>query len=266
MRARLNYLVYTGEKPVYVASKGGADAALSISARFEAVECDILDARALDPAPALDKQGFQLEPLPTSVPDFYQFERVKEAYEAEITPLLLRCTGASSALIFDHTLRSDAPEVRGEHATREPATVIHNDYSDASAEKRLRDLVGDAAAEQHLVNRYAIVNVWRSINHPVERAPLACCDASTIAPGDLVASERRAAERVGELELVVNNAAHRWYYFDEMQRDEVLLIKTFDSSVDVARRSVHSAFENPLAGADAPPRESIESRALLFYS
>ena len=51
-----------------------------------------------------------------------------------------------------------------------------------------------------------------------------------------------------------------------MTRDEVLLFKTFDSARDGrARRSIHTAFSNPLAPGDALPRESIESRMLVFY-
>ena len=98
-------------------------------------------------------------------------------------------------------------------------------------------------------------------------SPLACCDAATIAAGDLVASERQARERTGELELVTWNCAHKWYYYPNMRPDEALLIKTFDSSRDGrARRAIHTSFSNPLAPADAPPRESIESRLLVFYS
>jgi hypothetical protein len=51
-----------------------------------------------------------------------------------------------------------------------------------------------------------------------------------------------------------------------MTAAEALLIKTFDSADDGrATRTIHSAFENPLAPADAPPRESIESRMLVFF-
>jgi hypothetical protein len=95
---------------------------------------------------------------------------------------------------------------------------------------------------------------------------LACCDAATIDAADLVASERRAKERIGELQLAIWNPAHRWYYYPEMSRAEALLIKTFDSAVDGrARRSIHTAFANPLAPPDAPARESIESRLLVFF-
>jgi hypothetical protein len=51
-----------------------------------------------------------------------------------------------------------------------------------------------------------------------------------------------------------------------MRTDEVMLIKCFDSADDGRARFVpHSAFVDPTAPADAPPRESIELRTLVFY-
>ena len=157
-------------------------------------------------------------------------------------------------------------DVRGQRTTREPAAVIHNDYTDASALTRLHDLLSADEAATKARARFAIINLWRSVAGPVLNSPLACCDAATLSAGDLVASERRAKERIGELELVTWNPAHRWYYYPEMQVDEALLIKTFDSARDGrARRSIHTAFSNPLAPADAPARESMESRLLVFF-
>ena len=197
---------------------------------------------------------------------FYALETVQATYEAEISGLVLAASGGYEALVFDHTLRSDSRDIRGDRSTREPASVIHNDYTDASAEKRLRDLLPAKEASERLQYRFAIVNVWRSISVPVLKSPLACCDATTIAAADLVASERRAQERIGELQLVSWNPAHRWYFYPEMGRDEALLIKTFDSATDGrARRSIHTAFSNPQAPPDAPARESIESRVLVFF-
>ena len=52
-----------------------------------------------------------------------------------------------------------------------------------------------------------------------------------------------------------------------MQPEEALLLKTFDAALDGrARRTIHTAFENPLAPPNAPPRESMESRLLVFFS
>jgi hypothetical protein len=267
VQGSVQYLVPGEKKPIYFASQGGADAALNISAQFEERTVSILDARAL-PAPAsLDAEGFTLVAQRSGVANFYeQREHWLPQYETELRELYLDATGGLDIHIFDHTLRSDSAAVRGEQTTREPATVIHNDYTDASAVRRVRDLLEPEVAEQWLAGRFAIINAWRSINGPVLSSPLALCDARTIAGGDLVASERRAEERVGELELVCWNPSHRWYYYPAMRREEVLLIKTFDSASDGrATRSIHTAFRNPLAATGTPPRESIESRAIVRF-
>jgi hypothetical protein len=265
--AVLRYLIFTGERPIYIASTGGADAAMNIGAAFEEREVIIHDARSLSPAASLDREGFSLQEQHTAVSDFYTLKEYQSLYENEITELVLAAAGGTDALVFDHTLRSDSPAVRGLHTTREPASVIHNDYTDASARKRLLDLLPEVEARRRLQQRFAVVNVWRSIAGTVWKSPLACCDATSLAPDDLVPSERRAQDRIGELELVSWNPAHRWFYYPRMTDSEVLLIKTFDSAQDGrATRSVHSAFDDPQTPADAPPRESIESRMLVFFN
>ncbi|MFC1796783.1 methyltransferase, partial [Pseudomonadota bacterium] len=59
----IRYLVPSGEKPVYIASRGGADAALSIGAEFEEREVVIHDARRLEPQASLDREGFTLRAM-----------------------------------------------------------------------------------------------------------------------------------------------------------------------------------------------------------
>lgn len=266
VRATLRYLVPTGERPIYYASTGGADAALHIGAEFEDREVTIHDARSLQTPARLDREGFELRRFPTRVSDFYDTDSMRTVYDQEVSDLVQSATGAESVLVFDHTLRSDSRSVRRERSTREPASVIHNDYTDASAAKRIRDLLPAGDAEARLQNRFAIVNVWRSVAGIVLTTPLACCDAASILTSDLVASERRAEDRIGELELASWNPDHRWYYFPAMSPDEVLLLKTFDSSKSgIATRSIHTAFRHPGAPADAAPRQSIESRLLVFF-
>lgn len=267
VQARICYLKPGVERPIYTASQGGAEAELDIDAGFDERLMEIRNARTLDPPASLDREGFCLVDDPTAIDNFYQLEAIKATYEAEIVELVLASSGGESAMVFDHTLRSDSPAVRGRHVIREPANVVHNDYSDASAVKRLCDLLPPEEASQRLATRFAIINVWRSINGPVINSPLALCDFRSAHPDDFVASERRAKERIGELELVLYNPDHRWYYFPELQFDEALLLKTFDSATDgPARRVAHTAFANPQAPADAPPRESIESRLLVFFN
>lgn len=62
------------------------------------------------------------------------------------------------------------------------------------------------------------------------------------------------------------NPAHRWFYFPNMHTHEALLIKTYDSAEGgPARFTIHTAFDDPTAAADAAPRQSIESRTFVFF-
>jgi len=266
IQSELGYLVPSTEKPIYIASQGGAAAQLQISAKFAPQVITICDAREIVPAPTLDKEGFALVRHQSSVTDFYDDAQIRDIYEREAAALVQEATGASHVVVFDNTRRSDAPAIRGARNTREPSAVVHNDYTDASARKRLRDVLPADEAEDRLQRRFAIINVWRSIAGPVVTTPLALCDAGSVDDTDLVASERRAKDRIGELQLVTYNPDHRWFWFSAVTSGEALLIKTFDSALDGrARRSIHTAFLNPDAPADAAPRESIETRAFAFF-
>lgn len=84
---------------------------------------------------------------------------------------------------------------------------------------------------------------------------------------DFVAMDLKYQDRIGEVYAVAFNPDHRWFYFPHMQRDEVLLLKGYDSMEDGrARFTAHSSFEDPTTVPDAPARESIETRMLVFFA
>jgi hypothetical protein len=58
--------------------------------------------------------------------------------------------------------------------------------------------------------------------------------------------------------------AHRWWYFSNMTRDEVLLFKFHDSDPTKALRTPHTAFQDP-SFADARIRESVEFRTIAYF-
>jgi len=262
----LGYLIPTREKPVYFASQAGAEAELKIAAKIAPQSVEIADARDKFPPPTLDREGFALVEHVSTVTDFYDDSQIQDIYEREVAALVKEVTGALRVVVFDNTRRSDETAIRGTRNTREPSAVVHNDYTDASAKKRLRDILG-GETDERLQHRYAIINVWRSIAGPVLTTPLALCDATSVRETDLVATERRAKDRIGELQLVTYNPDQRWFWFSALTSKEAILLKTFDSARDGrARRSIHTAFANPDAPAGAPPRESIETRALVFFN
>lgn len=72
------------------------------------------------------------------------------------------------------------------------------------------------------------------------------------------------AHREGGSYHVKYNPRHKWYYLSDQTPDEVMLFKVSDSAVDKARLAPHSAFPDMTSPADAPSRQSIEVRALVF--
>jgi hypothetical protein len=123
-----------------------------------------------------------------------------------------------------------------------------------------------AEAEELLKHRFAIINLWRPIKGPLLDAPLALCHAGTIADGDLVAQDLIYRDRTGEIYALFYNEAHRWFYAPVMIRDEVLLLKCYDSMRDGrARFMPHTSFDDPTTPVEKLPRESIELRTLVFF-
>lgn len=58
---------------------------------------------------------------------------------------------------------------------------------------------------------------------------------------------------------------HHWYYVRGMRTDEALLFKCYDSRDDRSRFTPHTGFTDPTTRPDAPPRQSIEIRAYVFW-
>jgi hypothetical protein len=227
----------------------------------------IRDVRPVAPAVSLDHEGFQLVTAPSGVDDFYDRKAVETRYYAEAASLLEELTGASRVVVFDHTTRRRIPgandRIRG--IPRQPVPRVHNDYTAKSGPQRVRDLLREEAGDL-LRRRFSIVNVWRPIRGPIQDAPLAVADAQSVDGGDLVATDLVYPDRTGEIYYVKFNPSHRWFYAPAMRRDEVLLIKCFDSADDGRARFVpHAAFADPTTPSEALPRESIELRTLVFY-
>jgi len=215
---------------------------------------------------SLEEHGFVLVEHKTHVGDFFDPRQLESVYYPEVEQLIRQQSGAKRVVIFDHTLRSGDQVEREEKLIREPVLSAHNDYTEWSGPNRLREVLPDEA-EELLKSRFAIIQVWRAINRPIQSNPLAVADARSVAAEDLIVAERRYPHRVGQTYRLKFNPAHRWYYFPEMQRDEALVFKVYDSArAGRARFTPHTSFEDPTSPAGAPPRQSIEVRAFAFFS
>jgi len=209
---------------------------------------------------SIDREGFAFLSAASAVGDFEDNAEVERVYYPEIRDIVAAATGADEVEIFDHTLRVTDPAT----AYRRPASHAHNDYTDESGPRRLRDMIGDERADAWLQDRIVQVNVWRPIAGPVLRMPLALLDASSMDAADLIETtitNERQNGRVGRIYSVAHREGQRWFYFPEMTQGEAILIKGYDSLRDGrARFTPHSAFAHPDTAADAPPRRSIEVR------
>jgi len=214
---------------------------------------------------SLDQNGFVFVEHKTAVRDFFDPRQLESVYYPEVSELIKRWSGAARAVVFDHTLRSGDEAEREAKLIREPVLSAHNDYTEWSGPNRVREVLPEES-EVLLQSRFAIVQVWRAINQPIRSNPLAIADARSVAPGDLLLAERRYPHRVGQTYRLKYSPAHRWFYFPEMRRDEALVFKVFDSEKDGrARFTPHTSFDDPSTPAGAPPRQSIEARALVFF-
>jgi hypothetical protein len=262
MQAHISYTADTGEALVNETfgpnnirrrSSGTADRRL----------VSIADAR--EHACSLEEHGFELVEHRTAMKDFFDAQELRSVYYPEVERLVLERSGAARVVVFDHTLRSGDEAEREARLVREPVLQAHNDYTEWSGPQRLREIMGEQA-EGLLGRRFAIIQVWRAINQPIRSNPLAIADARSIAPEDLLVTERRYPDRVGQTYRLKYSARHRWFYFPQMRRDEALVFKVYDSDRGApARFTPHTSFEDPSTPPGAPPRQSIEARTLAFY-
>ncbi len=261
--APLNFLVPTAEKPVaynYEPPPGTPQR----TGRNAEYQVRIHDARPIASELSLDKQGFVLLHHQTAVSNFYDEGQITAVYYPECERVMKEATGAARVVAFDHIVRNAAMSAK-DRTIKIPAKRVHNDYTAWSAPQRVRDLMGDEA-EELLKYRFAVNNLWRPIRGPVLESPLTLCDAQSLAEENLIASDLRYPDRTGETYAITYNPDQRYYYFPKMQADEVVLIRCFDSAREGAHRfSAHTGFDDPTSSPDAPPRESLEVRTLVFF-
>jgi hypothetical protein len=261
--APLNYLRAGVERPARYATTPPAGVPAS-KLETETHLVTIENGRSRQWSYTLDTHGFALIRARSVVADLYDESAVRAEYYPEVEAILRQHLRATRVFPFDHNIRN-AGRSAEDRRLREPAKRVHNDYTYASAPQRVRDLLPDEA-DWLLAHRFAIVNLWRPIR-TVHESPLALADWSSITEEDLVPSSLIYADRVGETFSVLHSPRHRWVYFPEQTPDEALLIKCFDSATDGrARLSFHTAFDDPSSPPDAPPRESIEVRTLVFWA
>jgi hypothetical protein len=263
VEATINYAGVVADKPQFVAESAPGQRPPRVSVKRARVR--IYDARGLGDRISLDAQGVVIVPLASECADLFDADAVRATYYEEVERLVARATAAVRVVAFDHNIRSAAMAERAQNAAQHPVKFAHNDYTERSGPQRVRDLFPEDA-EDLLTRRFAVVNVWKPVTVSAQDVPLAVCDARTIRPEQLVATDLVYSDRTGEIYSLAYSDDHRWLYFRDLQPSEAMLLKCYDSARDErARFTCHAAFDDPTAPADAPARDSIEVRTLAFF-
>ncbi|KAI6046143.1 hypothetical protein EDC04DRAFT_1877195 [Pisolithus marmoratus] len=227
------------------------------------------DIRGKEDEYSLDVSGFQYYRHPAKHTKFTNVKEIEEEYYPESIELLKKLTGASRVVIFDHTVRRRRPGmVDGNPQKRQPIALVHADQTTSSSIARVHRHLPSQDVPPLLRGRFQIINLWRPISHPAVDWPLAVCDFRSLdTKQDLVPVATIYPDREGEMCGVKYSLNQKWMYKSAMDPDDFVLLKGFDSVQDgsVAIMTPHTGFEDPRTPKDAPPRESIELRALAFY-
>ncbi|MFC7817457.1 MULTISPECIES: CmcJ/NvfI family oxidoreductase [unclassified Streptomyces] len=251
--------------------------------RVVGVEATVTDLRNGALSPGLDRTGFEKLVSPTRV-DHHALaaksDSSLERYRSELSELLTALTGADLVRFFDVTVRrQEDGRVKGS-PSQAPHQRVHVDQSPKSALAR----AARHGEPGRRFSRVQIVNAWRPLFGPVRNYPLAVCDYRSLhVSADLVPTRLLFPDWLKDRETfsVKHNPDHRWYYWNGMSPDEVLVFKCYDSAsrslaspaegpehsdlIDVAGLCPHTAFFDDGGPVDGTLRTSVEMRALLFY-
>ena len=206
--------------------------------------------------------GFTLLKHKTDV-DFANPEDVQRRYHPEACRLVRELTGASDVFAFLGILRGGEEDLGGG-----PALSAHVDFNEPSLRGWVQRLAPDRAA-QWADKRLMNVNLWRGVR-PVRKSPLAVCDARSVEKSDFMTVRfGEAPPPPGPVPGGLNvayNPRHRWYYYPDMEPDEVLAFQLFDTANADWHMTPHTAIVDPSAAPDAPKRMSYELRTLAVFA
>ncbi|KAI0396027.1 hypothetical protein F5Y17DRAFT_420860 [Xylariaceae sp. FL0594] len=248
--------------------------------RTHKVTLEICDARELASSPKLEVNGFALTRVPTSMAysDFSDHDKIEAVYAKELQQHLKSVFhGARHVRVIDYVVRRRHPSfptsTGEEYGSQQPATLVHLDFSHDEAISMIRTLYG-GRAEEILKSRWQIINTWRPLKGPLKDWPLAVCDSRSFSlPRDAQTADVVYPTWAYENVLVHHHDEQRWFYFSNMEEWETMLFACSGSSITpdgkgtISGSCPHASFHLPQDGTSGPviPRESVESRAFIFY-
>ncbi len=242
------------------ADRGWIEKNGSYSFGMEDHPATVRNARMADTS--FETHGFAVVKDPVDI-DFSDPADFEARYYPHVSQVVKDLTGASEVFAFMGIWRGGEDEKGGG-----PALSAHVDFNEAAVRGQLNRLAPGREAEfagKRLVN----INVWRG-TAPVENSPLAVCDARSVEKGDFLRvtfgkPEGGFQEGMPAGLNMAYNPKHRWYYFPDMQPDEALVFRLFDTGNPDWAMTGHTAIVDPTSRPDSPKRESFEVRTIAVF-
>lgn len=235
--------------------------------------------------PGWESCGFELMAHASTVSDWDDEAEIARAHYEEMEALARRLTGCDHALVSGHIRRN--PEEAARHPDLGPIAFVHSDFAASYGDlirhryRGQEEQAGHALARAGIgadavatAPRLLILQFWRNTGPPRMDLPIAFCDARSVPPEDVRALPVHNYAGGGfdfdTLAVLApeNPARHRWYTYPQMQADEVVAFRTFDSERVKSGEpfwTPHSAFEDPDVPRGRPSRRSIELRATCLF-
>ncbi|MGH9044644.1 MAG: CmcJ/NvfI family oxidoreductase [Acidimicrobiales bacterium] len=160
-----------------------------------------------------------------------------------------------------------------------PANGDHVDISPDGALWQFAKVYRENFPDGPGYRRALFTSFWRTFSPPPQDWPLCMCEFDSVADSEGIDSKfikvdvlpedpLAPVEGLDKLKMASSsfyyNEGHRWWYFPQMTRDEVLLLKLNDSDHSHAWRVVHGAFRDTTVET-AHTRESVEMRTIAFW-
>ncbi len=235
--------------------------------KLEKKEVNILSVRNIKKG-KLDKNGYELHKTTTKYDEFNIIKNLN-SYKNELIKFLNKRFNYQHIFIFDLTIRSNRKKgAYNLDGQRLPADRAHVDYTLKSGPYRAKEIIGSKLFTESLNEKKRIIqlNAWRPLCNEVKSSPLTFADPSTVQQNDLIATDQIFPNRIGEIYHIAYNKKQKWYWVPNMKKNEILLLKGWDSSDShkIIKFTPHTSFNLKEQNIKKNPRTSIEARVFLI--
>ena len=250
----------------------------------------IRDARPRQAEFTRASHGFELRAHRSAVRDFRNKEEVSAVYPKKWRPRSGQFTGADRVATMSWMVRTSGeldPERARKWATNIRAECSRPPRRPIATPRRIASMpwrsgsTRSAFPKRRHSSAFSTRSFWRAFSPPPQDYPLALCDGNSVGDEEGVPNTLFIVDQIPEREEMLrpvpdedkkiaaaifhHNRDHRWWYFSNMTRDEVLLLVFHDSRRIRPWRVPHTAFHDT-SRPDAHPRESIEFRSIAYFS